>query len=601
MNEKIFRKMQKSRSISGKFNEFDVWLFIAVFFISSFVFFISAGSYILFFQEQQHLFVYLPDFLSKFFVKPGGPLELAGEFFTQFYFSTLTGSIILSLILSLPAVVLHFVNRRLKTGNLYSIVLLLIPSLALFLMQSHYYHTMTYNLGYLLVLLYFLFASSSESRKVQVATLIIYPLFYYITGAYAFIFAGLYIIYTLFYSKGIRKLYYTLLIAALTGVLLIVSESKIFLIPLKQLLTYPLPSVNNTTHRYLTVFLNGFVILYPAVSYVPGSWKTMKPALKILRYAIPAFIYILAGIMLITRYNPDVARVINLEKLVFDEKWSEAVTYYEKYPSRNLIGQYFYNVSLTETDQLCERMFFSHQDFGVKSLFLPWDDEHLNWGSHVFYAIGLINEAHRWAYEELVVYGYRPHNLKMLVKTNIINGNSRMAKKYIGILKKTLFYKRWAEDYEKFTVDTTSIKTDPVLGKKIEIMPHDNFFIFLDSPEENLPLLVESNPGNRRAFEYLMAWLLLSKDVETAVMNIPKMKELGYTKLPRHIEEAVMIYYNSKRVMPDMKGLAVSYATTERFSRYVATYSALRQRAALTKDKMESEFGNTYWFYFHFY
>ncbi|MGB4291338.1 MAG: DUF6057 family protein [Bacteroidales bacterium] len=592
--------MQKSRNISERLTEYDVWLFVSIFFISSFIFFISAGSYILFFQEQQHLFIYLPDFLSKFLVKPGGLLELAGEFLTQFYFSTLTGSFILSLILSLPAVVLHFVNRRLKTGNLYSLVLLLIPPLALFLMQSHYYHTMTYNLGYLLVLLYFLFSVSSESWKVQVVTLAIYPLFYYITGAYAFIFGGLYIIYTLLYFKGNRKLYYSLIIVILTGALLVFLASKIFLFPLKQLLTYPLPSVNNPMHRYLTVFLTVFVILYPVFSYVPVSWKKMKPALYILRNAIPLVLYILAGVMLITRYNTDVARVINLEKLVFDEKWNEAVMYHEKNPTRNLIGQYFYNVSLTETDQLCERMFFCPQDFGVKSLFLPWDDEHLNWGSHVFYAIGLINEAHRWAYEELVVYGYRPQNLKMLVKTNLINGNLRIAEKYIGILKKTLFYKRWAEDYEKFIVDTVRIKTHPVLGKKKEIMPADNFFIFLNSPEDNLPLLVESNPSNRRAFEYLMAWLLLSKDVETVVMNIPKMKEFGYSKIPVHIEEAILIYYNSKRVMPDLGGLTISYATTERFRRYVAAYSELLQRSALTRERMEPEFGNSYWFYFHF-
>jgi len=598
---KTFGKMKKNVSISSKLPEYDVWLLIIIFFISSFVFFFSAGSYILFFQEQQHLFIYLPDFYSKFLLKPGGLLDLAGLFLTQFYFNSPAGSLILSLFLSLPSVVIFFINRRLKTGNLFSPVLLLIPSLSLFLMQSHYYHTMSYNLGYLMVLLYFLFAVSSGSRKIYILTLILFPLFYYVTGAYALIFTGLYFIYTLVYLKGARRIIYPLSVIALTGVTLLVSARIIFVLPMKQLLTYPLPYVNNSTHRFLTVFLTLYIIMYPSLTLISGHAKKINRAFYVFRLSLAFMLFTGTGFLLLNKYNPEVARVVNLEKLVFEEKWQEAVKYYEMYPAKNIIAQYFYNISLTETDQLCDRMFFGRQDSGIKSLFLPWDDEHLNWGAHVFYSIGLVNEAHRWAYEELVVYGYRPQNLKMLIKTNLINGNIRMAEKYISILKKTIFYRNLAEEYEKFIHDTTLIKAHPELGKKKAILPRDNFFIFLDSPQDNLPLLVEANPGNRRAFEYLMAWLLLNKDVETAVMNIPKMKELGYTKIPGHIEEAVMIYYNSKRVMPDLGGLTVSYATTERFSRYVATYSGLRQRAALSGKNMEPEFGNTYWFYFHFY
>jgi len=593
--------MQKKANILSKLPEYDVWLFIIIFFISSFIFFFSAGSYILFFQEQQHLFVYLPDFYRKFLLKPGGLLDLAGLFITQFYVNPLAGSLILSLFLSLPSVVIYFINRKLKDGNIFSTVLLLIPSVSLFLMQSHYYHTISYNLGYLMVLIYFLFASSSENKRIHIATLILFPLFYYVTGAYALIFSGLYIIYILIYLKGARKFFYSLSVIALTVVTLLLSAHSIFILPAKQLLTYPLPYVNNSTHRFLTIFLTLYIIMYPALILISGHVKKMNRTLYIFRLLLGFMLFTGTGFLLLNKFNPDVARVVNLEKLVFEEKWQEAVKYYETYPARNIIAQYFYNISLTETNQLCDRMFFGRQDAGTKSLFLPWDDEHLNWGAHVFYSIGLINEAHRWAYEELVVYGYRPQNLKMLIKTNLINGNIRMADKYINILKKTLFYRDLAEEYEKFVYDTSLIKANPDLGKKKAIIPFDNFFIFLESPEDNLPLLVEANPDNRRAFEYLMAWLLLSKDVETTVMNIPKMKELGYTKIPRHIEEAVLIYYNSKRAMPDLGGLTVSYATTERFSRYVAAYSALRQRSALSGNAMEPEFGNTYWFYFHFY
>ena len=134
--------------------------------------------------------------------------------------------------------------------------------------------------------------------------------------------------------------------------------------------------------------------------------------------------------------------MVKLERLIFEEKWDEAIRFQEKKPARNLIGEYFYNIALSETDQLCDRLFYGPQDFLAGSLVLPWGDAHLNRGGYFYYAIGLMNEAHRWAYEEMVVYGYRPQNIRMLAKTSLINGDYTMARKYINILKRTIYYRK---------------------------------------------------------------------------------------------------------------------------------------------------------------
>jgi hypothetical protein len=82
--------------------------------------------------------------------------------------------------------------------------------------------------------------------------------------------------------------------------------------------------------------------------------------------------------------------------------------------------------------------------------------------------------------------------------------------------------------------------------------------------------------------------------------NVKKMKEAGYTRIPRHIEEAVLLYYNSTKLFPDLGGLTISLDTQKRFDRYVATFKSLRQSSALNKETMQQEFGNTFWFYFQF-
>jgi hypothetical protein len=313
-----------------------------------------------------------------------------------------------------------------------------------------------------------------------------------------------------------------------------------------------------------------------------------------------ALVLCMTVVLLVNGYNSQNARVINLEKLVFQGKWNDAIEFHEKYPSENMIGQYFYNIALSESGQLCDRLFHGRQDFGTGSLFLPWSSEHINWGAYSFYAIGLINEAQRWAYEEMVVYGPRPQNMKLLVKSSLINGKYTLAEKYTAILKNTLFYNSWAKEYEKLIGDSTGIKSHPDLGKKVKILPRSDFFVFLESPEQNLPILVDETPANKEAFEYLMSWLLLSKEVETLVNNIRLMKKIGYTRIPRHIEEAIMIYYNSQGVFPDLGGLSVSNETVLRFEQYFGAYKKARQNPGTMKEKMQKQFGNTFWYYFHF-
>ncbi len=46
--------------------------------------------------------------------------------------------------------------------------------------------------------------------------------------------------------------------------------------------------------------------------------------------------------------------------------------------------------------------------------------EILNRGGYFYYTIGMINEAHRWAFENMVMKGLSPEGLKMLIKTEII-------------------------------------------------------------------------------------------------------------------------------------------------------------------------------------
>ena len=76
-------------------------------------------------------------------------------------------------------------------------------------------------------------------------------------------------------------------------------------------------------------------------------------------------------------------------------------------------------------------------------------------------------------------------------------------------------------------------ESDPELGAKLKILPKNNFFIQFNEPQNNLPLILEAQPDNRKAIEYYLAGLLLTKNVEVVVNNIKKLKPSGYTKYPK--------------------------------------------------------------------
>lgn len=595
--EKPTDKMRK-RSIINRLSEAHFLFFL--FFLLSFIYFFWFSDYVLFFQEQQSIFLFSGEFLHEHLIEPGGILVLAGKFLTQFYSIKILGSIILAGIITLPGIILLNIVKKLIPGKPFPLFLLIIPSCLLGLMQSHYYHEMEYNLGYLLVLLWLHISITAKKSHNRYPILALFPLFYYISGAYSWIYMLIYVLYLLFFEKGSKRLQHIgiLLIIGLSAFLIF--TKYLFILPVKQLLFYPLPSVNDTTHKILFIILTSYVVLFLLPVKIFSISTTEVFNRKYINFISGLAAVLAAAGIIITGYNPQTGRVINLEELVFNEKWNEVIRYQEKYPSENMIGQYFYNIALSETDQLCDRLFFGRQDFGTASLILPWSDDHLTWGAYFHYSIGLVNEAHRWAYEEMVVYGYRPQNLKLLVKTNLINGHYIMAEKYTGILKKTIFYRRWAKEYEKLAGDSLAVRADAELGKKISILPMNDFFTFLEEPQNNLPLLLEANPKNKKAFEYITAWLLLTKNVEPIVANIGKLKELSYTHIPRHIEEALLIHYSSTKMMPDLGGLMISPQTLTRFEQYTAAYKALHQTPALNKETMQKRFGNTFWFYYQF-
>jgi hypothetical protein len=197
----------------------------------------------------------------------------------------------------------------------------------------------------------------------------------------------------------------------------------------------------------------------------------------------------------------------------------------------------------------------------------------------------------------MVVQGYMPENIKLLIKTDLINGHYKIAEKYINILKKTLHYRSWVKKYETMLYHPELIQSDPELGEKIKLQPKTDFPIRIKSQQANVILLLQSNPENRKAFEYKLAWFLLEKNIDGIINEIKNMKGMGYTRIPRHIEEAALFSNANIGPLPDLGGLKIEPEAVERYSQYESSLMFIDKNKSPGSPELKKSHRFTYWYY----
>ena len=581
-----------------------LYIVLIIVFTISIIYLYWFGDYLFFYQENLTLFIFSPEYLRQFVIKPGGLLEYTGNFLAQGYFSSAYGSMILSVILTSIVIVVNLIYKRVSRGKLAPLFFIVIPSSLLLLMQLNFNWLMWGNLGFLFTLLYFFFSISSDKKNKRIITLVLFPLFYYFVGAFAWVYLGMYIVYSLVYDKGKLRFFYSGFLLLISGLSFILFKEVLFLQPPDVLFLSPFSLRNQFMHLWILYVLLGFIISFPLLVKLFSFLGMRNSQIRKISISSVLAVFIISILLLSKLYDTKVAHQFKLEKFVYEQDWNSIIEYQETVRLSNVIAQYYYNLALSEENKLCDRLFFSRQDFGPRALIIPWNAKaganNIARGVYFYYAVGLINEAHRWAYESMVAQGYRPENIKLLIKTNLINGHYRITEKYINILKRTLHYRKWAEKYEAMLYRPDLIEADPELGKKLKLLPKTDFTITFNYPISNVISLLQENPDNKIAFEYIMAWYLFEKNINAIFNEFEKIEEMSYTEIPRHIEEALVLYKANTGMSPNFDSIKISDEIYNRFNEYLIFSGPFSGIKSSDKKKYQRKIENTYWFYYDF-
>jgi hypothetical protein len=66
-------------------------------------------------------------------------------------------------------------------------------------------------------------------------------------------------------------------------------------------------------------------------------------------------------------------------------------------------------------------------------------------GPLIYYQYGMLNYCNRLCMEMGVEFGFRTEDYQLLVNCALLENDQPLARKYLGILKQTIFYRDWAE------------------------------------------------------------------------------------------------------------------------------------------------------------
>jgi hypothetical protein len=116
-----------------------------------------------------------------------------------------------------------------------------------------------------------------------------------------------------------------------------------------------------------------------------------------------------------------------------------------------------------------------------------------------------------------------------------------------------------------------------------------------------LQVLLEHNGRNKMAFEYLMADHLLNRRLEMFIGQLHRLDDFGYPDIPRHYEEAILIYTMLTKKTVDLGNRKIKPETIRRsrdFYRICAIYKNNTQAAVKELEKMG--FSDTYFYYYSF-
>ena len=504
------------------------------------------------FQEQYQMFLFDTGYFLERIVLPGGLADYISEFLVQFYYMpVLGGAIIALLLMGIQAAVWGLMKQYGARHDFPGYLLSFLPSIALWCAMGDQNVLLSFVVALFGALVIGWIHNRFHNRLVKVVfELVSTALVYWFLGPVVFLYAALMIGDTLKNAKQKGNVFsgigYSVCILILTIAWILLST---------QTLQYPVSRLflGLNYYRYPGVTFLLIYIVMALAAFIPflgmvhphssalQKWQKSKWVMAV-AYVIVLFASV-CGIR--TSFDELTYEMIDYDFWIRTEQWNKIIEHAEKKPATSPLGVSSVNLALSQTGQLPDRLFEFYQN-GAEGLFPAFSRDMTSpvFTSEVFYRLGMVNDAERYMFEaQEAIPNFRKSArlTRRIAECEIINGNYEVAAKLLRRLQKTIFYSNWANQTMALLGNEKAINRHPIYGKLRKYREKKQDFLFSDREmDQMLGLLFLNDNHNRMAYEYLMCYELLQRDMEKFVQYYPLGRFVGYDHIPRTFQEILI-------------------------------------------------------------
>ena len=504
------------------------------------------------FQEQYQMFLFDIGYFLERIVLPGGLADYISEFLVQFYYMpVLGGAIIALLLMSIQAISWGLMKQYGMKAVFPGYLLSFVPSIVLWCAMGDQNLLLSFVVALSGALLMGWIHNRFHNRLVKVVfELVSTALVYWFLGPVVFLYAALMIGDTL--MKG-KQNGHILSCLGYSACLLILTVAWILLTT--QSLQYPLYRIFSGLNYYrypgtvsplpLGVMIWTVVVVFFGMVPDGHAWIKKLQQSKVVMVLAYVLVIVASWFGIKASFDAMTYDLIDYDFLVRTEQWDKIIEKAEKKQATTPLGVSCVNLALSQKGQLADRLFEFYQN-GGEGLFPTFIRDMISPVStaEIFFRLGMVNDAERYMFEaQEAIPNYRKSArlTRRIIECEIINGNYQVAAKLLRRLQKTLFYSNWANQTMALLGNEKAINQHPIYGKLRKYREKKQDFLFSDREmDQMLGLLFLNDNHNKMAYEYLVCYELLQRDMEKFMQYYPLGRFVDYDHIPRSFQEILI-------------------------------------------------------------
>ena len=604
-------------------------------------------SYVIFFVALAWYFLYMKNADTMYFLQdrgwwnstslffkdcmsaPGGLLAWTGSFLTQFFYYPALGCLLL---IFLWLLMFGLAKFSFKVPNEWSF-LLFIPIVALLcsIIQLGYwvyilidvdyvfYHSLGLFAALLLSLPFWRYLPVKEEIRGRVALLwipLVAALFYYPLGIYALLAAVLATIQAAFsLSKG-KSNYFSafflpvFLLALTLGLVPLLETSGTTQMRPDQPWTYGFHKFELDTLRDYSLEIPFYVAILAPVFF---PFIRLIKVKKLWQSQGIMFLVALAMLLCLSKrdfkdYNFHAE--LRMQRAVEECRWNDVLreAALAKGPvTREMIM--FRDIALINRGELCTKRYIYNNESILPATVS--DSIHIRIADQaadlIYYNYGETIFGIRRAMERCMHYGYSYYTMRMLAQCALVNGEKDNVKKYLRILSRTTFQKKWAMEMKRFVDDENLFRTDNRFRMPFKLYNEGSELVGVDDKYVELTILnkwMYSLTNDPEAQEVALGCAMIMRKSKCFWSQVQQYYNINQGKsFPTHVQEAMLYEVYAL----NFQGVNLSFVKFDErvLERYKSFISKVKQYQSQGMDDkqigslLRSEFCDTYmWDYY---